>query len=450
MMKKQTIPALTLILALILSLPPAAAQRRNRPIFHNEQGQEVVVAPARDATTTTDAAAAPWAPAPEQLDSLLVAVHGDGSVAAFERFFDDFIRLDTTIVLTSDTPDSVYQRRLRSILSPIGLPWNDIVKQYIVMYTTARRTTLGNILGRSQYYFPLIEAELSQAGLPLELRMLAAIESALVPSARSRAGAVGLWQFMYPTARQYGLEITTFVDQRNDPVASTRAACRYLAFLYRTYGDWTLALAAYNCGPGNLNRALKRAGGNASNFWDVYNYLPAETRGYVPSFIAITYAYTYHKQHGIEITDAVLPLVVDTVSVGRLVHLEQVATTLDIPIETLRALNPQYLKDVVPALDKTYPLVMPLQQTTNYVGRAEEIHSKDSIYLAQYLNPANIDSTRAVLTAAAANTVHRVRNGETLGHIAIKYGVSVSQIMRWNNLKNSNRLSIGQRLVIQK
>ncbi len=444
-MKKLT----TLALALLLFLP-AVAGRRTAPIFPHpdEPKDSTSVTSAAAATDHTAPAFAPWAPAPEWIDSLVTISARESSVAAYDRYFDDFIRLDTTVIYTSDTPDSVYQRRLRSILSPIGMPWNDIVKQYIVMYTTARRTTLGNILGRSQYYFPLIEAELTAAGLPQELRMLAAIESALVPGARSRAGAVGLWQFMYATARQYGLEITTYVDQRNDPVASTRAACRYLAFLYRTYGEWTLALAAYNCGPGNVNRALKRAGAGAKNFWDVYNFLPTETRGYVPSFIAVSYAYAYHKQHGIEIADAGLPLVVDTVAVKRLVHLEQVATTLDIPIETVRALNPQYLKDIVPALDKTYPIVLPLGHTTEFVGRVDEIHGKDSIYLAEYLNPANIDTTRALLTATA--TVHRVRSGETLGHIAERYGVRQADIIRWNNLKNANRLSIGQRIEIHR
>ncbi len=432
-MKNFTILSLSLLFCL-----PAAGERRFTPIFPDDEPEAMPAA----------AEFAEWVQSPELLDSLLVQAHGDGSVAAFERFFDEIIRLDTTLVLTSDTPDSVYQRRLRSILSPIGLPWNDIVKQYIVMYTTARRTTISNVLSRSQYYFPLIEAELAAAGLPLELRMLPVIESALVPSARSRAGAMGLWQFMYATGKQYGLEITTFLDERRDPVASTRAACRYLAFLYRMYGDWQLVLAAYNCGPGNVNRALKRAGADAKTYWDIYRFLPAETRGYVPSFIAVTYAYTYHKQHGIEIGERTLPLVVDTVAVNRLVHFEQVATTLDIPVETIRALNPQYIKDIVPALDKTYSIVLPQGHTTGFVGRAEEIHGKDSLYLAEYINPANIDKTRALLTATA--TTHRVAKGETLGHIAIKYGVRVSDIMRWNNLKNSNRLSIGQRLEIQK
>jgi membrane-bound lytic murein transglycosylase D len=455
------------VLALLFCLPLDAA-RRVAPIFPDHEkaaatnpvtsavsAETSVAAPvATPAVTPVATPAAPeeeasgWAPSPETLDSLLTVMQGEGSVAAFEKFFDEFIRLDTTLVLTSDTPDSVYQRRLRSILSPIGLPWNDIVKRYIVMFTTARRTTMGNILSRSQYYFPIIEAELSKAGLPLELRILPVIESALVPTARSRAGAGGLWQFMYTTGKAYGLEITSFVDQRCDPVASTRAACRYLADLYKMYGDWTLVLAAYNCGPGNVNRALKRAGAGAKNYWDIYPYLPSETRGYVPSFVAVTYAYAYHKQHGIEIAERSLPLAVDTVSVRRLVHLEQVATTIDVPIETLRALNSQYIKDIVPALDKTYPIVLPLARTTDYIGRAEEIHGKDSIYLAEYLNPANINATRAILTATS--TVHRVTSGETLGHIAIKYGVRVSDIVRWNNLKNSHKLSIGQRLEINK
>ncbi len=438
----------TSALALLFCLPSGAAQR-GVPIFPDDGAPARTTSEPRDLPEWSPLAAEEaWVSAPETLDSMLVAMHGESSVATFEKFFDELIRLDTTLVLTSDTPDSVYQRRLRSILSPIGLPWNDIVKQYIVMYTTARRSTVGNVLSRSQFYFPMIEAELARAGLPLELRMLPVIESALVPSARSRAGAMGLWQFMYPTGRQYGLEITTFLDQRLDPVASTRAACRYLAFLYRLYGDWSVVLAAYNCGPGNVNRALKRAGDGAKSYWDIYPYLPAETRGYVPSFIAVTYAYAYHRQHGIEIAENTLPLAVDTVAVSRLLHLDQVATTLEIPIETVRALNPQYVKDIVPALDKTYSIVLPQARTTEYVGRESEIHGKDSLYLAEYLNPANIDATKALLTATA--TVHRVKSGETLGHIAIKYGVRVTDIMRWNNLKSSNKLSIGQRLEIQK
>jgi membrane-bound lytic murein transglycosylase D len=390
---------------------------------------------------------AEWNYSPETLDSLLTNLHSLNSVAAFDRFFDDFIRVDTTEVLTSTTPDSVYQSRLRSILSPIGLPWNNVVKQFIISYTTAHRSTMSRVLSRSQYYFPIIEEELMRAGLPLELRMLPVVESALSPTIRSRAGATGLWQFMYSTGKTYGLEQTTYVDERCDPVASTRAACRYLAALYKIYGDWTLALAAYNCGPGNVNKALKKAGTGAKNYWDIYPFLPSETRGYVPSFVAATYAYTFHRQHNIDFEECPIPLAVDTVTVSRLMHLEQVSTTLDVPVETLRMLNPKYRQDIIPALDKPYSLVLPQSQIARYIENEQAILGKDSLYLAQYLNPANLSQTRAILTSTT--TTHRVKNGENLGSIAQKYGVTVKQIIRWNNLKNPNKLKIGQRLEIQ-
>ncbi len=391
-----------------------------------------------------------WDYSPEALDSLLTHINNFNTVTAFEDFFNDFIQIDTTEVLTSSIPDSVYQARLKAILSPIGLPWNDVVKQFVISYTTNRKTTMANVLSRSQYYFPIIEQELMNAGLPLELRMLPVVESALSPSARSRVGAMGLWQFMYATGKVYGLEITTFVDMRCDPVASTRAACRYLRDLYKMYGDWTLALAAYNCGPGNVNKAFKRAGDKAKNYWDIYPYLPTETRNYVPSFVAATYAYNYHKQHDIPMRECLLPLAADTVTVKRLLHLDQVASTLDIPLETLHALNPQYIKDIVPALDKAYPLVLPQADMTRFIACEQEIYGKEQQYLAEYLNPANLDATKAALAATASVTTHRVKSGETLGHIAGKYGVTVKQIMNWNNLKNANTLKIGQRLEIRK
>jgi membrane-bound lytic murein transglycosylase D len=418
--------------------------------------EEPVVEPTPEAAPLPEPKPAPepewvsakWDYSAETLDSLLTTLHSNNSVAAFEQFFDDLIRLDTTEVLASTTPDSVYEARLRSILSPIGLPWNAIVKRFVVSYTTSRRTTMSRVLSRSQYYFPIIEEELMRAGLPLELRMLPVVESALSPTARSPQGATGLWQFMYGTGKTYGLEQTTYVDERCDPVASTRAACRYLADLYKIYGDWTLALAAYNCGPGNVNKAFKRADEGAKNYWDIYPYLPRETRDYVPSFIAATYAYTFHRQHNIDINECPVPLAVDTVTVRRLMHFNQVATTLDVPVETLRMLNPEYRQDIIPALDKPYTLVLPQSQISRYIEDEKVILGKDSLYLAEYLKPANISQTRAILAATA--TTHRVKNGENLGSIAIKYGVTVKQIIRWNNLKNPNKLKIGQRLEIRK
>ncbi len=390
----------------------------------------------------------PRVQSPEELDSLLSCLNSNNTVASFETFFDDFIDLDTTEILTSSIPDSVYEARLRAIFSPIGMPFNPIVKQYIIAYTTTKKATVSHVLARSQYYFPIIENELIINHMPLELRMLPVVESALSPIARSRVGAMGLWQFMYGTGKHYGMEITSFVDQRCDPVASTRAACRYLSDLYDIYGDWTLAIAAYNCGPGNVNKAFKRAGEEARTYWDIYPYLPRETRGYVPSFIAATYAYTYHKQHGIDLSETHIPLATDTIVVDRVMHLEQISSTIDIPIDILRRLNPQYTRDIIPALDKRYVLVLPQSQIAKYLDKQPEIMAKDTTYLAEYLEPSNIDKTKQVFNLSYIT--HRVKSGENLGIIARKYGVTVKQIVRWNNLRNPNSLRVGQQLEIHR
>ena len=388
---------------------------------------------------------------PAVYDSLLAVWYTQtaASVIPFEAFYRDFIDLDSnpTASYTSDIPDSVYVARLRAILSPIQLPYNEVVKRYMVAYTTTRKGIMEYILERSQYYFPMIEEELSRAGLPLELRMLPAIESALNPVAVSRAGATGLWQFMYTTGRTYGLEITSFIDQRRDPVLATRTACRFLADLYKLYGDWTLALAAYNCGPGNVNKAMRRAGEDAKSYWDIYPYLPRETRGYIPSFIAATYAYTYHRQHGMEQKASRLPLATDTVTVNRLMHLDQVASTIGVSIDMLRALNPQYKMDIIPAVERPFPLVLPVNDVSRYLSSEGEILRKDSLYLSHYLNPVNFDVTQKTLSTASQT--YKVKSGDTLGGIARRHGVTVSQLVKWNGLKSANStLRIGQRLEI--
>ena len=198
----------------------------------------------------------------------------------------------------------------------------------------------------------MIEQELINAGLPVDLRALPIIESALQPTAKSRAAAVGMWQFVYAPGKAYGLEINSFVDERCDPLQSTRAACKYLKDLYRTYGDWSLALAAYNCGPGNVNKAIARAGVRGS-FWDIYNHLPRETRGYVPLYMGATYAFAYHRAHGVTIPTPPMPIAVDTVMINRPLHLEQVSSTLDIDIEVLKMLNPEYTMQIIPATTKS-------------------------------------------------------------------------------------------------
>lgn len=384
----------------------------------------------------------------EALDSLVSRWHEHSVSSNYESYFRDFIDLDTMTVMSGDLPDSVYSVRLKTMVSPIYLGYNDIVKRYVVSYTQARKVTMARILGLSQVYFPMIEEELAAAGLPLELRMLPVIESALNPTAVSRMGATGLWQFMYGTGKTYGLEITSYIDERRDPVASTRAACRFLADLYRMYNDWTLALAAYNCGPGNVNKAIKRAGGNARTFWDIYEYLPRETRGYVPAFIGATYAFAYHQQHGIEPVFNNLPVARDTVMVDRLLHLEQVSSTMEIPIEVLRALNPQYKLDIIPAVEnKTYHLTLPQYEIVRYIEAEADIHAKDTVYLAQFLKQ---DVTTNTKQFNISSTEYRVKSGDTLGAIARQFGVTTNQIIQWNNLSNPDKLRIGQRLEIHK
>ena len=292
----------------------------------------------------------------------------------------------------------------------------------------------------------IIEEELIKADLPVELRALPIIESALSTTATSPMGAVGLWQFMPATGKSYGLEINSFVDERRDPVQATRAACRYLKDLYSIYHDWTLAIAAYNCGPGNVNKALARAGGGTT-FWDIYEYLPRETRGYVPAFVGASYAYAYHQQHGIQSENPPMPLATDTIRVTRLLHLGQVASTLDIPIETLRTLNPQYKMDIIPATIKSYTLVLPQHYLCQYIASEEEIHRKDSTYLKEYINPANIEKKK-LADATPAYTTYTVKRGDTLGAIARRYRTTTAQIMKLNKLKNANKLREGQRLRI--
>lgn len=382
---------------------------------------------------------------PAQYDSLLAEWSKRRALESFENYFNDFILIDASATAAADTtPDSVYIRRLRDLASPIELPYNYVVKASIARYTDTQYGLMSRVLGLSQYYFPMIEEELMKAGLPIELRAMAIIESALQATAVSHAGAAGLWQFMPSTGKVYGLEINSLVDERLDPVKATKAAVKYLKDLYGIYNNWPLAIAAYNCGPGRVNKAMARSGGKS--FWEIYDFLPAETRGYVPAFIGASYGYAYHKLHNISPTAPPMPLATDTLHVKRLLHLGQVASTLEnVPIETLRLLNPQYRLDIVPATTKSYALRLPQHAVTNYIASEEAIHAKDSLYLKEYLNPDNLEKKRA---QASGTITHKVKRGETLGLIARKYGVSQKNIMRWNGIKNPNRLSEGQRLKI--
>ena len=449
---------LTILLLLAVAVPASALDRRPRKKDKKKNKTEAVVTPPTAPVAEQQAAPEPEEPelpdpAEVQYDDMtlgLTAEQADSLVAvwrerqcgdSYQEFFDNYILVDSTA--ESTTPDSVYIQRLRALVSPIQLPYNSIVRGYINRYTDSRYGTISRILGMSQYYFPLIEDELLKEELPVELRALPIIESALSTTAVSPMGAVGLWQFMPSTGKSYGLEINSLVDERRDPVRSTQAACRYLKDLYAIYNDWSLAIAAYNCGPGNVNKAIARSGGK--NFWEIYDYLPRETRGYVPAFIGASYAYAYHRQHGIEPTEAPIPLSVDTVRINKLMHLGQISSTIDLPIETLRQLNPQYKLDIIPATTKPYTLVLPQRYVMQYIAHEPEIQAKDSMYLKEYINPANIDKKRQ----ERSGSVYVVKKGDTLGAIARRYRVTTAQIMRWNKLKSAHKLRIGQRLRIE-
>ena len=380
---------------------------------------------------------------PEHADSLAEQLKIEQVDKAFQNFFEEYICEPETF-LTDTALDSLYTARLNKLVSPIHLPYNELVRSYIKRYTD-RSGLMTRVLSLAQYYFPMIEQELIKAELPVELRTMAIIESALQATAVSRVGASGLWQFMPVTARAYGLEVNSMVDERFDPAKATAAACKYMKDLYNMYDDWSLAIAAYNCGPGNVNKALARTGGNPKSFWDVYWHLPRETRGYVPAFIAASYAYTYHQAHDITYSEPPMPIAVDTVHVSRLMHLGQVASTIDVSIDALKLLNPQYKLDVIPATNKSYALVLPMNRLTEYISQQDSIFAKDSLYLKEYLNPTAVQKK-----ISEGTTVYRVKKGDTLGAIARRYGVTTKQLMTWNNLKSANRLSIGQRLQIRK
>lgn len=347
-------------------------------------------------------------------------------------------------------PDSVYISRLRDINSIIDLPYNSIVRNFINVYTNRQRDRVQVMLGLAEFYMPIFEEILDYHQIPIELRILPVVESALNPRAVSRVGATGMWQFMYGTGRMYNLTINSYIDERRDPILSSHAAARFLKDLYAIYGDWTLVIAAYNCGPGNVNKAIRRSGGKR-NYWDIYYYLPRETRGYVPAFIAATYAFAYHREHNIKPVPMPIPATVDTVMISGMLHLEQVSHVLNIPIKTLRDLNPQYKVDIIPANQKQQSLKLPFESVGPFIDRQEEIFAyKDSVYFnpKNVVNPSRYTASyRHEVPSGSQRITYKVRSGDVLGTIAERHGVRVSQLRSWNNIRGS-MIRVGQRLTI--
>lgn len=348
--------------------------------------------------------------------------------------------------------DSIYIQRLTNLPSAVPLSYNKIVRNYIHMYTNKRRDLVETMLGLSDYYFPIFEEILDANNMPMELKYLPVIESALNPNAVSRVGATGMWQFMYYTGKAYKLEINSFVDERRDPIKASYAAVDFLQDLYAMYGDWVLVIAAYNCGPGNVNKAIRRSGGKR-DYWEIYYWLPRETRGYVPAFIAASYVMNHHVEHNLHAKKCDLPVLCDTIMLNERVHLEQIAHFMDVSLSELQALNPQYRRNIIPAQSKAYSLRLPFDETTKFIDAQDSIFGYlDSVYF----NPEALSKTPKYTTynpGPPSNNhvklLYTVKSGDNLGYIASWYDVRLSDVRYWNGIRG-NTIRGGQKLKIYK
>ena len=346
-------------------------------------------------------------------------------------------------------PDTVYKQRLSKINSLIKLPYNSIIRNHIHVYTIKQRKQFSAVLGLSDYYFPIIEDIFDSYGLPAELKYMAVIESALNANAVSRVGATGMWQFMYSTGRMYGLNVNSLVDDRRDPVKSTHAAAKYIRDLYRIYNDWILVIAAYNCGPGNVNKAIRRSG-NKKDYWDIYYRLPRETRGYIPQYVAAIYSVTYFAEHNIKPLPLNIPVSTDTIMVHKDIHLNQISEVMGIPLGELRALNPQYRTGLVPGSAQPLVLTLPMSHLGDFIDLNDTIRNyKPDVYLTRVNITADPSRSTYVPADVKGKTkvLYTVREGDNLGFISEWYRVSLSDLRYWNNIYR-NTIRVGQKLAI--
>lgn len=360
--------------------------------------------------------------------------------------FSEIMESDTSVVECSDT---IYAQRLSRINSIIKLPYNSIIRNHIHVYTVKQREKFSAVLGLMDYYFPIFEDIFDSYGLPAELKYMAIIESALNPNAVSRVGATGIWQFMYSTGRLYGLTINSVVDERRDPIKSTHAAARFIKDLYNIYNDWTLVIAAYNCGPGNVNKAIRRSD-NRKDYWEIYYRLPRETRGYIPQYVAAAYAANYYAEHNIKSLPVNIPVSTDTIMVTRDIHLNQIAEVMGIPIGELRALNPQYRTGLIPGSTKPFSLTLPVTHLGDFIDLHDTIRNyKQEIYLARSsrIDDPSRSTYRPPDVKGKTRLVYTVKDGDNLGYIAEWYRVPLSDLRYWNNIYR-NTIRIGQKIII--
>jgi membrane-bound lytic murein transglycosylase D len=351
----------------------------------------------------------------------------------------------------AEYPDSVYINRLSKINSVIDLPYNNIIRNHIHVYTVRQREKFSVVLGLMDYYFPMFENIFDSFGIPAELAYVAVIESALNPNAvNAKSGATGIWQFMYGTGKMLGLTINSVVDERRDPIKSTYAAARYMKDLYSIFKDWTLVIAAYNCGPGNVAKAIKRSG-NKKDYWDIYYRLPTETRGYLPQYVAAIYGSTYFADHKLKPLPLNIPLATDTIMVNKDIHLSQISEVMNIPLMELKALNPQYKTGFVPGSSKPYSLTLPVTQVTDFIGLDDTIRNyKPETYLSKSVRidePSKSSYKPITDVSGRARVTYTVKKGDNLGFISSWFRVSLSNLRSWNNIYR-NTIRVGQKLVI--
>jgi membrane-bound lytic murein transglycosylase D len=337
-----------------------------------------------------------------------------------------------------------YQERIAKLdaLSPFNLIYSDAVKAYIDLYAVRKRNIVSRMLGLTQVYFPLFEEKLDKYKLPEELKYLAIVESALNPNAISRSGAAGLWQFMYGTGKMFGLEVNSYVDERRDPFQATEAACKYFKFLYNIFGDWQMVLAAYNGGPGTVNKAIRRSGGKKT-YWEIRPFLPLETQGYVPAFIAVNYVMNYTAEHNLyPIAPKTIYFHTDTVLTQQFVTFNQISSVLDMPIEDISYLNPQYKLKIIPSQTDKMTLCLPASKIGAFINNENLIYAYKT---PQERLDSSLSANNKILVEE--QKYHKVKRGETLKHIAKLYSCSISDIKNWNNLK-SGKVATGKRLLV--
>lgn len=361
-------------------------------------------------------------------------------------------------------PEEVYRERLGRIPAVMEMPYNSIVQQFIDQYSGRLRRSVSYMLGAGNFYIPIFEEALDYYGLPLELKYLPVIESALEPTAVSRAGAVGLWQFMLATGKRYDLKVNSLVDERRDPIKSSWAAARYLRDLYKIYGDWNLVIAAYNCGPTKINKAIHRADG-VRDYWTIYPYLPQETRGYVPAFIAANYIMTYYCEHNICPMKTKIPVTTDTIMVSRNVHMEQISALCGIDVEAIRALNPQYRTSVIPGQTEPCAIRLPQEKILAFIDqkdsiynyRADELLTRRAVVAVSEpkAEPTRSTASQSRSTAARHKRNRRstersatVRKGDSLSTIAARNHTTVAKIRKLNKIKG-NMIKPGQKIRVK-